>query len=520
MKDYTALLVAAVLLFDALAVYTVLTSSPSEDDGGYAAAIKAAEEYKEQNLCEKAINAYIYALNLKDTYDVRMEVVDLYDKGYINSEFPDLEGKFDTLQSNIELYPQEKASYEEIISDYFELSEFEDCAQYIMLARRNGIESDVVDEHFETMRHMYIDDDIDPVEIKQTSTGYMCIPIIEEEEIIEDEELTDESENAESETSDDTAAEAPEAAPEDSETEETLEETDDVAEEEPESDLVLYTHVFNDGSTQQFEVPEMSAISEIINSDGSVTRVYFIKQYGNEEEEEVLYTSVVIDGVRTFYLDNALSSEIGCSDNLVCCYNSENGKYLYCDLYGKTILEGYDDAGAFLNGVAYVKNGADISVVNYEGEAVIEDIDDIILDDIKRCSVNERMFVKYKGDSEYTLVKSSDMSEVSDFSCTNADLFVDGAAAFEQGGKWGFVDTDGKIVIEAQYEEARSFSKGMAAVKKDGKWGYINAEGEMIVEPAFAQAYDFMANGSAYVVDEDGDYQNIRLYIWETNSEG
>ena len=43
------------------------------------------------------------------------------------------------------------------------------------------------------------------------------------------------------------------------------------------------------------------------------------------------------------------------------------------------------------------------------------------------------------------------------------------------GGKWGFIGTTGKILIDPQFDGAHRFDKGsgLAAVKLGGKWGYI-----------------------------------------------
>ena len=41
------------------------------------------------------------------------------------------------------------------------------------------------------------------------------------------------------------------------------------------------------------------------------------------------------------------------------------------------------------------------------------------------------------------------------------------------------------VIIEPQYEDAKTFGDGYAAVKVDGKWGFINEEGQMVVEPQY-----------------------------------
>jgi hypothetical protein len=79
------------------------------------------------------------------------------------------------------------------------------------------------------------------------------------------------------------------------------------------------------------------------------------------------------------------------------------------------------------------------------------------------------------------------------------------------GGKWGYIDATGKLVIVPQFAEASIFTEGLAAVcvgrcdyveiddprfkdlnlnlktKTDyeGKWGYINEEGTIVITPQF-----------------------------------
>ena len=55
-----------------------------------------------------------------------------------------------------------------------------------------------------------------------------------------------------------------------------------------------------------------------------------------------------------------------------------------------------------------------------------------------------------------------------------------------QDEKWGYVDSNGRAVVDYTYEVATEFNKyGYAAVKKDGKWGSIDSNGKIIIEPKF-----------------------------------
>lgn len=64
-------------------------------------------------------------------------------------------------------------------------------------------------------------------------------------------------------------------------------------------------------------------------------------------------------------------------------------------------------------------------------------------------------------------------------------------------GRWGYINTAGKFVLEPQYDEALPFSDFLAPVKIDGKWGYINGEGKFIIEPKYEDAYLFSDQAAA-----------------------
>lgn len=55
-----------------------------------------------------------------------------------------------------------------------------------------------------------------------------------------------------------------------------------------------------------------------------------------------------------------------------------------------------------------------------------------------------------------------------------------------ENGLFGFVDKDGKTVVEAKYEDAREQNDyGYVAVKKDGKWGALDQYGKEVVAPTY-----------------------------------
>lgn len=56
----------------------------------------------------------------------------------------------------------------------------------------------------------------------------------------------------------------------------------------------------------------------------------------------------------------------------------------------------------------------------------------------------------------------------------------------KNGGKYGYVDKKGNVVVDYIYDDATEQNEyGFAAVKKNGLWGSIDKEGKIIIEPKY-----------------------------------
>ncbi len=66
--------------------------------------------------------------------------------------------------------------------------------------------------------------------------------------------------------------------------------------------------------------------------------------------------------------------------------------------------------------------------------------------------------------------------------------FSEGLARVKINGRWGYIDTTGKLVIEPKFDDAQDFSEGMARVWIVGKnWGYIDKTGKVIIDYQFTK---------------------------------
>ena len=100
-------------------------------------------------------------------------------------------------------------------------------------------------------------------------------------------------------------------------------------------------------------------------------------------------------------------------------------------------------------------------------------------------------------------------------------LFSEGLAAVQVDGKWGFIDRTGSMVIPPQFPDYEGpdyvfkngdirfsprvvgvspFSEGLAGLQIGGKWGFIDKTGAVVINPQFpALASSGFHDGLAFV---------------------
>ncbi len=97
--------------------------------------------------------------------------------------------------------------------------------------------------------------------------------------------------------------------------------------------------------------------------------------------------------------------------------------------------------------------------------------------------------------------------------------FSEGLAAFNVGGtydtksgltingRWGYIDTNGKVIIPAKHSDVGPFQEGLAYVKGIKGYGFINKNATIIIPPFYDTVSNFQ-NGLAVVI-KDGKYGAI-----------
>jgi hypothetical protein len=68
----------------------------------------------------------------------------------------------------------------------------------------------------------------------------------------------------------------------------------------------------------------------------------------------------------------------------------------------------------------------------------------------------------------------------------SAGPYAEGKAAVSKAGKYGYIDTVGKVVIPLAYTNAAPFADGLAGVRVAKRWGFIDAAGAEVIRPTYA----------------------------------
>lgn len=237
--------------------------------------------------------------------------------------------------------------------------------------------------------------------------------------------------------------------------------------------------------------PFIEGLAPVVDRDGNA---FFIDTAGNKKH--------VVLGV-----DNVV--QVGLIENgMFSLYDGEKW-YFYNDEHQK-IFGGFDEVSAIGNGIAAVKSNGQWQLVDRTGADLTgKTYASVAMDEKLVVFRNDRLFVS--DGIKYQMISSSG-EVVGSGSYEDVRIFNDSTyAAVKINGKWGFIDKDGTVKIEPQYEDARSFANGMAAVMQDGLWGFINADGEMVIEPQFEDARDFNSNGCVFIFI-DSEWKLLRLY--------
>lgn len=67
----------------------------------------------------------------------------------------------------------------------------------------------------------------------------------------------------------------------------------------------------------------------------------------------------------------------------------------------------------------------------------------------------------------------------------------EGLRPVKKDGRYGFIDSRGRLRIANRYEDVKPFSENLAAIKIRGRWGFIDHDDNIAIQPAFDKVSPF-----------------------------
>lgn len=95
-----------------------------------------------------------------------------------------------------------------------------------------------------------------------------------------------------------------------------------------------------------------------------------------------------------------------------------------------------------------------------------------------------------------------------------SDGYVNGLRKVAKGGKFGYVDSSGKVVVPYEYDDLDDFtdSKTPIRARKDRNWGYVDCKGEKVTGFGYYYACPFYGEKLALVCDMYYDANSRHSY--------
>lgn len=177
------------------------------------------------------------------------------------------------------------------------------------------------------------------------------------------------------------------------------------------------------------------------------------------------------------------SKEVGEREGIKYFQVIKNGKTGFRNLDGKIVIEPkFDDAEMFSEGYSCVRIGDKYGLIDENGNYILplqsyESLGNIH-NGLAMFRLNDKVgFINIKGQE----VIKPQFDWVGDFSEGLCVVRNDNGKIGT--GKYGYIDTTGKVVIDFKFQYANNFENGQAKFELNNLWGAIDKTGK-IIEPA------------------------------------
>ena len=228
-----------------------------------------------------------------------------------------------------------------------------------------------------------------------------------------------------------------------------------------------YIFTKKDDSAQLFDVH-----GNLVNSNNYKSIIetgnpaYFIA------EDEAGYDSIISKDIQ---IDDRYTDISYAFDNFF-IFTNEAGKSGVLNVYTGIEIEAEYDS-ILLTGTVNAleaKKGTTVDIYSRKIEKILT-MEDGIVENIGK----DYLVVHSKKEMQY-LNKDGEIIK-------NTEVYPDlKLYSIQRDGKWGFADSDGKIVIECTYDIVTELNEyGFAGIYKNGKWGIVSESGKVLIEPEY-----------------------------------
>lgn len=195
----------------------------------------------------------------------------------------------------------------------------------------------------------------------------------------------------------------------------------------------------------------------------------------------------------------------------------EGGVWGFIDIGGKKVIPSrFESAGDFHDGLAPVKIATNkYYYINKEGKEVLTKTSNLVLSFDEYFPGGRAMFQNAHnfcdGLARVTCYEKNGVIDTSGrFREEKTPVWMkcsEGLAVVHEGGKRGYRDSHGDLIIPCRFDDAAPFHEGIAAVILNGKVGYIDRCGSFIIKPTFDKGRNFHEGLAA--VEKDGRWGYI-----------
>lgn len=164
------------------------------------------------------------------------------------------------------------------------------------------------------------------------------------------------------------------------------------------------------------------------------------------------------------------------NENMISVKDKESGKYGFINEDCNIVIECiYDTASDFVEGVCIASIDSKFGVINNDGEILI----DFKYEDLEWC-VEYNIFITQDGQLNGLITRTGKI--ILEPTHMWIDLFYCSRARYQdfRTSKIGYINPEGEIVIEAQWDDASSFENGYAKVKVANHYYDIDIDGKRI----------------------------------------